>query len=217
MLCAACSWSGPRALCSAALCVLVAAWYGLGTLGSGGRSVLVTLGMARADAQRHALASSRALCSLALSLSLCLSVSLQAPADVYDCKGSDPALLRLATWLFYGMVFVTEVLFHVAMYLSGNVTSGLAASFDLPVLQPSYWQWYLIALYGPTHALWLPFIIECVRTVAVSFFRMQVALPHPQHAALDESRPPCLCPDQHAERQQRGGGRRREEKGEWRR
>mmetsp|Transcript_48546 Transcript_48546/g.114616 ORF Transcript_48546/g.114616 Transcript_48546/m.114616 type:complete len:744 (+) Transcript_48546:143-2374(+) len=110
---------------------------------------------------------------LALAFLVLYLLVLGAPADMYDCAGSTAYLMKVATWGFYAMVFVTEVLFHMAMYLSGNVTSRLAHSFDLPVLQPTYWQWYLIAVYAPTHALWIPLIIECIRTVAVSFFRMQ--------------------------------------------
>jgi hypothetical protein len=37
----------------------------------------------------------------------------------------------------------------------------------MPVLQPSYWQWYFVALYAPTHAIWLPLVFETLRTVIV--------------------------------------------------
>mmetsp|Transcript_9077 Transcript_9077/g.18116 ORF Transcript_9077/g.18116 Transcript_9077/m.18116 type:complete len:749 (+) Transcript_9077:127-2373(+) len=113
---------------------------------------------------------------LAIAFLVLYLLFIGAPKDgAYNCTGesSSPLLLLTASWVFFGMVLVTEIMFHMAMYLSGNVTNSLRSSFDLSVLQPTYWQWYLVALYAPTHGLWIPLTIECVRTVAVSFFRMQ--------------------------------------------
>ena len=73
----------------------------------------------------------------------------------------------------YGMVAATEIMFHMAMFLSQNVKTSVQDSFALPVLTPTYFQWYFIATYSPTSGIWLPATVECIRTVSVSFFRMQ--------------------------------------------
>ena len=43
------------------------------------------------------------------------------------------------------------------------------------------WPRYFVASYSPDGArLWLPFAVECIRAISVSFFRMQV----PSQAAI---------------------------------
>jgi len=47
--------------------------------------------------------------------------------------------------------------------------STVRASFGMPVLQASYWQWYLVALYAPTHGIWVPLVFETLRFVIVRY------------------------------------------------
>ena len=77
-------------------------------------------------------------------------------------------------WAMYLIIFVTEVLYHIALFLSGIIRAGVNESFSHIVLCPTYWQWYFVVAYSSSaSALWLPFSLECVRAVSVSFFRMQ--------------------------------------------
>jgi hypothetical protein len=95
------------------------------------------------------------------------------PSDPLDCAGTTPRGLKVWTWIMFGCVALTEILYHCAMYLSNNIRCAVVNSFALPVLQPTYWQWYIVAQYGPTHGIWVPLFVENVRTISVSFFRMQ--------------------------------------------
>jgi hypothetical protein len=111
---------------------------------------------------------------LALALLVFFFFTYGLPSDGFlGCKGLRPAGIEGWMWGQFGMVWSTEIMYHMSLYLSGNIQSAVRGSFAMPVLQPSYWQWYFIALYAPTHAVWLPLVFETLRTVIVSFFRMQ--------------------------------------------
>ncbi|KAJ1478738.1 hypothetical protein T484DRAFT_1816712, partial [Baffinella frigidus] len=69
------------------------------------------------------------------------------PKDPLDCAASSPRGLYAWTWVMYSAVALTEILYHCAMYLSNTIHNPVVNSFALPVLQPTYWQWYLIAQY----------------------------------------------------------------------
>ena len=87
-------------------------------------------------------------------------------------RGSAAGAVEAWMWGMFGISWASEVMYHVALYLSGNISSSVRASFGMPVLQPTYWQWYFVALYAPTKGLWVPIVLDTVRTVVVSFFRM---------------------------------------------
>jgi len=96
------------------------------------------------------------------------------PAEgLLGCQGSQPAGFQGWMWALFIIFWATEIMYHMSLYLSGNIQSRVDASFAMPVLQPTYWQWYLIALYAPTHGLCVPLLLETIRTVVVSFLRMQ--------------------------------------------
>jgi len=112
---------------------------------------------------------------LAIGILVILPLTAGVPTDVVGCsasaEGTEPAV-RVA-WVMFAAVAFTETLFHMAMFLSQNVKTSVADSYALPVLCPTYWQWYFIATYAPTQAIWLPVTVECTRIISVSFFRMQ--------------------------------------------
>ena len=70
------------------------------------------------------------------------------PKDPLDCAATSPRGLQAWTWVMYAAVAISEILYHCAMYLSNTIHNPVVNSFALPVLQPTYWQWYLIAQYG---------------------------------------------------------------------
>lgn len=39
-------------------------------------------------------------------------------------------------------------------------------------MTPTYWEWYIIALFSPTQAIWLPITMMWIRFVPVSLARM---------------------------------------------
>mmetsp|Transcript_11877 Transcript_11877/g.27617 ORF Transcript_11877/g.27617 Transcript_11877/m.27617 type:complete len:785 (+) Transcript_11877:91-2445(+) len=113
--------------------------------------------------------------ALAVAVLILLPITSGVPTDVVGCSSSGDATGRAESmaWVMFGVVCSTEILFHAAMFLSQNVKTSVADSFALPVLCPSYWQWYFVASYAPTKSIWLPVTVECVRIISVSFFRMQ--------------------------------------------
>ncbi|EKX41246.1 hypothetical protein GUITHDRAFT_142162 [Guillardia theta CCMP2712] len=98
------------------------------------------------------------------------------PSDVVGCSATDPkaeSYLRMWLWAFYAIVCATEVMYHMALYMSNQISCAVPGSFTMAVLQPTYWQWYFIASYAPSRGLWIPILTESLRTCSVSFFRMQ--------------------------------------------
>lgn len=89
------------------------------------------------------------------------------------CQGSAPPGMQYWAWGLFGISWVTEIMYHASLYLSGNTAARVKNSFALPVLQPTYWQWLFVALFRPTHGIWVALLFEGVRTVFVSFLRMQ--------------------------------------------
>eukprot|EP00961_Rhodomonas_salina_P200204 2700675-Rhodomonas_salina.1 len=73
-----------------------------------------------------------------LSLPDCPSAwARQAPADMYDCAGSTAYLMKVATWGFYAMVFVTEVphspaLAHVCTHTPAHTCTHLRTHLHTP-------------------------------------------------------------------------------------
>mmetsp|Transcript_31228 Transcript_31228/g.48929 ORF Transcript_31228/g.48929 Transcript_31228/m.48929 type:complete len:751 (-) Transcript_31228:241-2493(-) len=113
--------------------------------------------------------------ALAVAYLIFFSIIVGAPKNTMDCAGSNAWGLQFWIWVLFVINVVTEIMYHMAMYMSGNVQGRIPikASFAMPVLHPTYWQWYFVALYNPTHGIWVPVLVENIRTVAVSFFRMQ--------------------------------------------
>uniref|UniRef100_A0A7S0HCJ6 Alpha-type protein kinase domain-containing protein n=1 Tax=Hanusia phi TaxID=3032 RepID=A0A7S0HCJ6_9CRYP len=98
------------------------------------------------------------------------------PSDLLGCGATDPkseSHLKIWLWAFYGIVCATEIMYHMALYMSNQISCAIGGSFTMAVLQPTYWQWFFIASYAPSKGLWIPILTESLRTCSVSFFRMQ--------------------------------------------
>jgi len=123
----------------------------------------------------------RVLVALACIFKIALSIAYMVlfpifvgiPQDAIGCSGKENQTASMWAWFMFMMVASTEIAFHMAMFLSNQVKTNVMDSFSLPVLCPTYWQWYFIAQYHPTSGIWLPITIECIRNCSVSFFRMQ--------------------------------------------
>jgi len=112
--------------------------------------------------------------ALAGTILVLLPFTMGIPNDLIGCAAAESTPgATLMTWVMFASVCVSEILFHMAMFLSLNVKTSVSDSFALPVLCPTYWQWFFIATYAPTHDIWLPITVECIRMMSVSFFRMQ--------------------------------------------
>jgi hypothetical protein len=62
--------------------------------------------------------------------------------DGLGCSVKRSSTSHLWLWAMFVFVFVTEVLYHAALFLSGIIRAGVNESFAHIVLIPTYWQWY---------------------------------------------------------------------------
>ena len=99
-------------------------------------------------------------------------------SDVFGCneKGQDvnPVVKRFA-WSHFAVLCFEETIFHCCIYLPGNFSKlkvGFWASFAERVVTPTYWEWYMMALFAPTQAIWLPIMLLWLRLVPFSFARL---------------------------------------------
>eukprot|EP00282_Hemiselmis_andersenii_P000283 CAMPEP_0114134680 /NCGR_PEP_ID=MMETSP0043_2-20121206/14305_1 /TAXON_ID=464988 /ORGANISM="Hemiselmis andersenii, Strain CCMP644" /LENGTH=903 /DNA_ID=CAMNT_0001228373 /DNA_START=1 /DNA_END=2709 /DNA_ORIENTATION=+ len=113
-------------------------------------------------------------------LQICMAAAiLGAPQDLVKCQPEGQESQggwKAYAWTMYGVLCFQDVVYHSAMYLSGNFGGRKAAirkSFAEPALQPTYWEWYFIASYYPTQSIWLPITIECLRSIPVALARMR--------------------------------------------
>jgi hypothetical protein len=85
---------------------------------------------------------------------------------------SDSAVLL---WINLAVLCLEETVFHCCIVLTGEFAHfkvGIRQSFTEHVVSPSYWEWYVIALFSPTPMVWLPIIIMWLRLVIISLSRL---------------------------------------------
>ena len=68
------------------------------------------------------------------------------PRDVIGCSDKRSVPSDFWVWVMFAFVFVTEVLYHAALFLSGIIRAGVNESFAHIVLIPTYWQWLVDVL-----------------------------------------------------------------------
>ena len=62
--------------------------------------------------------------------------------DLIGCSMKQKSSSKFWLWAMFTFVFLTEVLYHVSLFLSGIIRAGVNESFAHIVLIPTYWQWY---------------------------------------------------------------------------
>lgn len=62
--------------------------------------------------------------------------------DLVGCSTKQKSSTKFWLWAMFSLVFVTEVFYHAALFLSGIIRAGVNESFAHIVLIPTYWQWY---------------------------------------------------------------------------
>ena len=78
-------------------------------------------------------------------------------------------------WINLAALCLEETVFHCCIVLTGEFAHfkvGIRQSFTEHVVSPSYWEWYVIALFSPTPMVWLPIIIMWLRLVIISLRRI---------------------------------------------
>ena len=125
------------------------------------------------------LPSMAAIFKLLFAISMIItSAAVIGTSDVFGCSEKrqdvNPGVQRFA-WIHFAVLCFEETLFHCCIYLPGNFRKlkvGIWASFAERVVAPTYWEWYIMALFAPTQAIWLPITLLWLRLVPNSFARL---------------------------------------------
>jgi hypothetical protein len=86
-------------------------------------------------------------------------------------KGDASMLL----WINLAVLCLEETVFHCCIVLTGEFAHfkvNIRQSFKEHVVSPSYWEWYVIALFSPTPMVKVPIIIMWLRFISISLGRI---------------------------------------------
>mmetsp|Transcript_81135 Transcript_81135/g.218009 ORF Transcript_81135/g.218009 Transcript_81135/m.218009 type:complete len:630 (-) Transcript_81135:159-2048(-) len=126
--------------------------------------------------------SERVLIAVSCTLKIILAAALlifyfafnNLPKEILGCSSNEVPSSNIWLWLMFVFVFISEMSYHVALFMAGIIRDKVVDSFAQIVLMPTYWQWFFVATYTPyADSVWIPITVECVRSISVSFFRMQ--------------------------------------------
>jgi hypothetical protein len=68
------------------------------------------------------------------------------PNGLIGCSGNRTSSSKGWLWAFFAFIYVTEVFYHAALFLSGIIRAGVNESFAHIVLTPTYWQWCVLVI-----------------------------------------------------------------------